>query len=78
MHLLKYEQEDLQGEGEVVQLVPTHVCEGEELAMGLGLSLALHKSGLYFLLGKNGKRVQGSEDQDTPCSCRRNPGHPLH
>jgi len=32
--------------------VPTHAGEGKELAMGLRLSLALHKSGLYFLLAR--------------------------
>lgn len=31
-------------------LIPTHACEGEELAMSLGLSLALDEGCLYVLL----------------------------
>jgi len=32
-------------------LVPTHACEGEELAVGLSLSLTLYEGSLYFFLG---------------------------
>lgn len=62
----------------VLQLVPTHACESEELAVGLSLSLALHEGCLYFLLIHGQPAMRTAGVQDTPWLRRRSLVRPSH
>lgn len=64
----------------VIQLVPTHACEGEELAVGLSLSLALYEGCLYFFLRDRDSRLatRATADKDIPWLRRRSLVHPWH